>query len=467
VTNNLYYVLVFGGTVIFCAGVVCLLRKPFYGLATSAVKQLDIILDDSINEVEKDRRILRNLWVLLKLLFITIFVLGVLTMCAALPAYIYTSYPTNRKADLSSFYFYLSMFLGSFSLLLFRKKGDYSYWSKLLHTLILDNYNLGKFLFERATRHLKKDEYLAEKPFVIVTGLARSGTTALTNLLFDEAVFHSISYANVPFLLAPNLWKKIYAPTTSKKKERAHGDQVLFSENSIEAFEEYFFKVFLNDSYIKEDCLLKHEIPEDVLVKYRMYQTLFKQNNTTIYLAKNNNFLLRYESMLKSDKMLKPIFIFRNPLDHAASLLRQHENFLIRQKEDNFVLEYMNWLGHHEFGLNQKYFLFDNQFKKPKSNTSELSYWLAIWSDYYSYISEISNTHKIYLVHYEDLLKKPDELKRVLTFNLGIKLGNRSPEPFTPNPQVRKNMGEPDNNLLKKANAIYTNLMSKKITLSD
>ena len=70
--NNLYYAFVFLGTVLLCVGVVLLLKKPFLNLATSAVKQLDIILDKSIEERVKDKQILRNLLTLLKNLFLNI-----------------------------------------------------------------------------------------------------------------------------------------------------------------------------------------------------------------------------------------------------------------------------------------------------------------------------------------------------------------------------------------------------------
>jgi len=465
--NNLYYAFVFLGTVLLCVGVVLLLKKPFLNLATSAVKQLDIILDKSIEERVKDKLIFRNLLTLLKNLFLNIGLFILLLICSILPALLYSKSYLNDIADTSSIYFFLCMFIGSFSLLIFRKKTDYSYWSKLLHTLILDNYNLGIYIFEREIKGFNKDQVLTNKPFVIVTGLARSGTTALTNLLFDENIFHSISYAHVPFLLAPNSWKKIFNPKSSKKKVRAHEDKVLFSENSIEALEEYFFKVFLKDSYINKSTLNKHEITEELLGKYYMYQNLFRKNNNTLYLAKNNNFLLRYESVLKYNKQFKLVLIFREPLEHAKSLLRQHENFLTKQKEDNFVLEYMNWLGHYEFGLNQKHFLFDNDKLMEKYDKSELSYWLAIWFNYYSYVNKILKKHCICLVNYEDFLKNPDKIKQMLEISLEMELTKEISEQFNPKEYSQENLYEVDNDLLEKTNKIYTDLMLKKVVINE
>jgi len=463
--SSLYYFFVFLGTIIFCLGLVLLLRKPFYNLATTAVKQLDIILDRSIGESEKDQYILRNLFTILKYLSINICILFILIICSILPVYLYKDKQLSLVSDTSSVYFYTCLFLGSISLLFFKKKTDYTYWSKLLHTIVLDNYNLGRFLFELEIKVFHKSNVLSEKPFVIVTGLARGGTTALTNLLYDKAIFHSITYANVPFLLAPNFWKKIYKPLSSKKKVRAHDDKVLFSENSIEALEEYFFKAFLKDSYIKERHLEKHEINKDILLKYYKYQDLFRDNNDTIYLAKNNNFLLRYESILKFNKQFKLVLIFRKPIEHAQSLLRQHENFLAQQEEDNFILKYMNWLGHYEFGQNQKYFSFDNDKLLENYDKSDLSYWLAIWINYYSEVTKIVDKHRICLVNYDDFLENPAKIKKALEISLEMKLTKEAPEQFSPQKYTSENLSKIDVALLEKANNIYEELILQKLDI--
>ena len=61
------------------------------------------------------------------------------------------------------------MLLGSFSLFLFKesKETDYTYWSKLLHTVILDNYNLGIYLFNKELK--KIDEKKSENSYAVKT----------------------------------------------------------------------------------------------------------------------------------------------------------------------------------------------------------------------------------------------------------------------------------------------------------
>jgi hypothetical protein len=203
--NIIYYAFVILGTALFCISMILLLKKPFFRLSSSAVKQLDIIINTSLGEKEKDKLILKNLSRLLTD-FIKVTLLLILSVIVGLaPVLILAAIKPELNIDTSTVYFYGSMIVGSFSLFLVKnsKKTDYSYWSELLHTIILDNYNLGKYLFKKELK--KSNEKKSENsPFLIVTGLARSGTTALTKLLYDQNTFHSINYANMPFLMAPH-----------------------------------------------------------------------------------------------------------------------------------------------------------------------------------------------------------------------------------------------------------------------
>jgi hypothetical protein len=460
-----YYIIILISTIIFCVCIVLFLKKPFYNLATAATSQLDIILNTSKDEEEKDALIIKNLVNVMEYLLTTIILLIIISLISLLPLFFYffIADVNYDHVETSSIYFYGSMIIGSFSLFLFKSKSNYSYWSRLLHSLILDNYNIGRILFQKEFQKVNKRHLLVSKePFVIVSGLARAGTTALTNLLYDNDFFHSINYSNVPFLLAPNYWSKIYSPKKSVKKERAHGDKVLFSERSIEALEEYFFKVFLNDQYIKENFLLKHEVPQNIIDKYINYQRYFQKKPNTTYLAKNNNFLLRYESFLKNDVNFKLILICRNPIDHSRSLLNQHERFVEMQKSDGFVLKYMDWLGHHEFGLNQKYFRFKKGLDTSYTKTN-LNYWLSIWINYYSYVLDIIDSSRLILVNYECFLKNPLETKMKIFKYLGKKCDQNQIPIFEPNrkPSLREN--EVDNMLFVEATRIYEELILKSI----
>ena len=66
---------------------------------------------------------------------------------------------------------------------------------------------------------------ITNEDHVFIIGMARAGTTILLNALYKSNVFGSLSYSDMPLVLAPNLWSKIsFNKKKLELKERAHGD---------------------------------------------------------------------------------------------------------------------------------------------------------------------------------------------------------------------------------------------------
>jgi hypothetical protein len=283
-----------------------------------------------------------------------------------------------------------------FFLPLKRTPSQYSELSVLLHRMILDNYNLGMRLLRWELKNTRRRRILDKSEFVVVTGLARAGTTSMMNKLAELPIFSSLTYAQMPFLLSPQLWKRVYNPKRGESKERSHGDGIVVNFRSAEALEEYFFKVKSSDSYIGEQTLEEYAISEEDYKTYLSYQACIRNRNDRVYLAKNNNFLLRYFSVRQYNPDFLMIVLFRHPLYHAASLLEKHRSYLQMQESDPFVLEYMNWLGHHEFGENHKPFAFNNQ-ELPQGDTLRLDYWLDVWVNHYQYALSIQDSRVLFI----------------------------------------------------------------------
>lgn len=460
----MYYLFVLLSTVIFYVGIVTFIKRPFFLFCKSAASQLDVLLNFSLGEIEKQRLLIQELKLVLVHFSQAVFLLLLILFIATLPTWLYVKIISIPVVDLHSAYFYLSIALGSGVFFIYPKKAsDYSYWSKLMHTMVLDNYNIGKRLFKFEQKLSNKSRITNNDNFVIITGLARSGTTALTNLLFESKTFHSLSYANMPFLLAPRLWSKIYKPKTKKTKERAHGDTVLFGENSIEALEEYFFKVFLDDCFVGGSSMDRHEVSQAVYDLYLTYQGFFrKPKSETRYLAKNNNFMLRYKSLRKHNQNFKVVLIFRSPVEHAFSLLKQHENFCQQQSKDPFIKTYMDWLGHHEFGLNQKVFDFGQENIWNQYEKNSMNYWLAVWLNYYQYVLTCEEDYNLFLIDYQDLLVAPDKLRSKLSRELNVQLGYTDQKPFEkPDRDIQD--FEFDEQLLTTAQSVHAALLRDKV----
>ena len=76
----------------------------------------------------------------------------------------------------------------------------------------------------------------------------------------------------------------------------------------------------------------------------------------------------------------------------------------------------MNLIGHEEFGLNSKPFIYPNNINcYTKKNKMTLDYWLIQWINTYTWILEdvISKNKNVYLVSYEDLCKKQNTYKKI------------------------------------------------------
>ena len=123
---------------------------------------------------------------------------------------------------------------------------------------------------------------------IFVSGLARSGTTILLNALFKSKKFSSLSYKDMPFVLAPNFWSKFsLSNNDSAMVERAHGDGIKVSTESPEAFEEVFWKTFSDRN-------------NESKKKYKDYVQLINQRyNQERYLSKNNQNIRRLELISK------------------------------------------------------------------------------------------------------------------------------------------------------------------------
>ena len=265
---------------------------------------------------------------------------------------------------------------------------NYNFIQKVLHDLLLSNNFLKKSLFEIEKIFFlnKNTNQIKTQKHVFITGLPRSGTTAILNFLYSTNYFSSLTYKNMPFVMALNLFSKFQKKTSIKKKERLHKDGIYFDLNSPEAFDEIFFSSF-------KDNELKYEL-------IYFINLILLNKITKRYLSKNNLNYKRIDlilSILPNSIFLIP---FREPLQHSFSLFKQHEHFTSIQTKNNFIKRYMNYLGHNEFGNNHK------SWNTPKlyNNYLDLNYWLEQWLMFYSDIyHKYKNYKNCYFVRYESL----------------------------------------------------------------
>lgn len=265
---------------------------------------------------------------------------------------------------------------------------------------------------------------------IFITALPRTGTTILLRLLVGTGQFASHTYQDMPFVLCPMLWRRFsrHFPVDRTSRERAHGDGLKVSGDSPEGFEEVIWKYFWPRHY--SDGSIQPWTPsdrdeefEEFLGEHMRKITLLRRKagqGELRYLSKNNLNIARLMALpepLRRGKLLIP---FREPLQHAASMLQQHIRFLEIHRTDPFVLRYMEAIGHCEFGQGLRPINFEGWLADAPS-PMRLEFWLRYWIAAYRFVLSHDNA-SLHLMSYARLTEKPGEALTVLAGIVDVKV---------------------------------------------
>jgi hypothetical protein len=211
-------------------------------------------------------------------------------------------------------------------------------------------------------------------------------------------------------------------------EERAHGDGMLFNVDSPEAFEEVFWKMFWREHY-KKDRILPWRVEEHdeffdffrghmrKIIAIRRKDSVFVPR----YVSKNNVNIARLDLLHFRFPEALILVPFRRPLQQAASLLRQHQNFIQIHKRDRFARYYMASIGHHDFGENLRPIDFDGWLEKKTSrDPTTLSFWLEYWIAAHGYLLKKAAPN-VSFISYEALCEDPERGLEYIADIIGIR----------------------------------------------
>ncbi len=343
----------------------------------------------------------------------------------------------------------------------------YSFWQKSFHRLVLGNRMLSEFLLDLELSLGTGDvEQISNEKHIFIAGLARSGTTLFLRNLYGSGQFASLTYRDMPMVLAPSLWRKIsnFSKKNIEPVERAHGDGLLIDYDSPEAFEEVFWMT-CDGSYLLDEGLVPHNPSMEVLEKFAKYVgriLLSKQPKRCRYLSKNNNNILRLKALGQIFPYCILFIPFRDPLQHSFSLMKQHYRFIQNHKKDRFISDYMRFLGHYEFGPAHRPFkVTDTQLD---GNPFQLNYWLSLWHEVYSWITK-DLPEFCYPLSYERFCKD----NQLMWDRLRKKCDLELPEFFgdTLDTRVHRISSHYSNDLYQSCLAIYDQLAVKESSWLD
>lgn len=263
---------------------------------------------------------------------------------------------------------------------------QYSGLDRFLHKLVLGSKVIQSTSFE-LQRLVGPKLPKPDRP-VFIVGMARSGTTTLLNLLMATGEFESSRYRDLPLPLFPAFWRKVHKSFNLGQMpvQRAHDDGILVSPDSPEAFEEIYWQ-----------NIGDHLTEKEVVESFSSYISSIAHATGPgkRYISKNNNNVTRLPLLSKICEELNGIIIIpiRDPVKTAVSSHRMHQRYVAMQNEDPFVLDYMNLLGHREFGKGLKWLQVGDKPFQPSYPTTEVECWLEYWIYLHSAITQVNSNH--------------------------------------------------------------------------
>ncbi len=258
-------------------------------------------------------------------------------------------------------------------------------------------------------------------PPVLVAALPRAGTTMLLRLFAQCPEFATQTYRDMPFVLCPMLWRAFTRRhrRPAAPQERAHGDGIEVSHDSPEAFEEVLWRTFWPEHYRERAIAPWTTCDRPAFVRFyaehrRKVVALRRRDEPRArrYLAKNNADVARVPAIWTALPDATLVVPFRDPVQQAASLLRQHERFLLLHRRDAFLRRYMAAIGHFEFGANLRPIDFDGRFGAsgvdPREQALQLAFWLESWSATYRHLLAHAGDSRLVFVDFAHLAATRD-----------------------------------------------------------
>ncbi|WP_266327579.1 sulfotransferase [Methylophaga sp. OBS4] len=327
---------------------------------------------------------------------------------------------------------------------------------------------------------LKRTDPQHAENAVFITALPRAGTTLLLELCAATGEFATHSYRHMPFLYTPLLWQWLTRSmqTTGELRERAHGDGMLVNEDSPEAFEEMLWVAHWQDQYDKNRIQpWKQTESADFVSFFRnhMRKIVYLGNgeqgvSPMRYISKNNLNIARIDWLLSALPTARILVPFRDPVQHAVSLWRQHQNFLSIHEADSFARHYMAAIGHFDFGANLRPVNFDGWMEaEDLLPATDINFWLQYWIAAYSYLCQ-RNSDRLAFIDYDLLCREPSmSLERLAGF-LQLREPNKLVEQHTrlqDKPPHAIDSTNLDTELLDRAQTSYARLQAQSLVTHD
>lgn len=272
-----------------------------------------------------------------------------------------------------------------------------------------------------------KLEEISLKAPIFVCGLARSGSTMILEILNSHTDTSSHLYRDFPPLFIPLFWDSFLG--SAKKKdynpvERAHHDRIKVTPDSPEAFEEVIWMHFSDVTREGWQVSLldyNHQQPDGFETFYTDHvKKIILLRGGQRYLAKNNPNIARIPYLLRLFPQARFVVPVRNPIEHIASLIKQHRLFSSEESGNPDILKHMRRIGHFEFGLDRRVIRMRNQenshwekIENAWNESDDVKGYALQWEEIYGGLLEIMASNPevneaVHIVSYDKLCEDSD-----------------------------------------------------------
>lgn len=268
---------------------------------------------------------------------------------------------------------------------------------------------------------------------IFISGFPRAGSTILLQRLHATEGIVSPLYRDMPFVTAPLWWNGLTGRNRqdAQRRERAHGDGVLTSADSPEAFDEVLWLRHWPEHYTAGRITPWGEGEDNPAFAadwHRWMQAMLALHGghgPARLVLKNNAHIarLRLVARLLPDAVI--LVPYREPGQQAASLLNQHRKTREHQRQVPFARRYMDDLGHFEFGTGHRPIAFPGF--DPGVDALTIDYWLDYWRASYAHVLSIM-PENAWLLDYDKACTEEAAMDAALTRIAGVP-GERSGAP--------------------------------------
>lgn len=288
---------------------------------------------------------------------------------------------------------------------------NYSFLDRLIHRIAFaaPPVQLAAADAESALFRAVFNDVDASRP-IFIASLPRAGTTLLLEALHSFPSLAAHTYRDMPFVMAPVLWSRVAGPFRKQadSRERAHGDGMQIGYDSPEAFDEVLWRTFWPEKYGSDRIALWQatdgKTEASIFFARHMKKIIAlrrpERSHDGRYVSKNNANIARLDLIPRMFPGASVVVPFRDPIEHAISMLRQHRSFTRMHAEQPFVRRYMADIGHYEFGALHRPIAFPGLDDSiGRREPLDVNYWIAYWIAAFDYV--LARRERIILVSYE------------------------------------------------------------------